>query len=896
MVQSIKRLLALPPILVLLLLHSSAYGGITGKIAGTVVDQESGDPIEGATVRVLSTNLSTMTDADGEFFIINVPGGKYDVNITHVAYNEVTQTQVRVLVDLTSPVDFKLRPGTVELPQTMIVNAANPIIQRDQTESKITFTADQLRDLPNIVTVQSVLTNYPGVIIDANQALHVRGGRTGQVTYLFDGFSIQDPFISAFGLRVMPSALEELSLISGGFSAEYGEAMSGVVNAITREGGSEYHGGAKVYEGLTHQYDVVKGDWQGLDFYKNYSASFNLSGPIPGVDVHKHNFFVAGEYLKDPSYLPANQVESYTGTAKLTTQPMSRLKIKSNLTYSKTDGMNYQHRDQNGISYDFNLDGTPAFDRDAYLAGISANYVASDKMVLSTVLNTFYTRTLTAPPHLMDKYWTEWPGYSVDDTGAYNGTIHDDNYWGDPDFSDPLQASYFTAGDDFYPIYQYRMARYNSLRLNMINQINKSHQLTSGVEWRQYDVKWDSKQFFNRNPYGEKYSSEPSYASAYLQDKMEYDYFIINLGLRLDYNNSDIIYNASSRSRDPEVISGPVVYAHSESNTRLSPRFGVSFPITEKSMMHFNYGVYYQEPRYTVLYENLQGDVTTGYPRLGNPNLKPERTTAYELGLDHLVGDGLRLDITAYHKNIEELVTTRSYYNYGTSPVTVFDNDDYGTVNGLDIAIEKLPGNSFFSATVAYSFMLTEGNGSFAEEPYYTYITSNADTLPPVSSYPLDFDQRHTVTASMAYKVPEDWKGSLFGVSVPGNWGLSMVGHYGSGLPYTPTDQNGNRLGERNESRLPSSFTVDMRIKKDFRLGRNDYKLGYFVEVDNLFNRKNVLNVYSRTGKPDNDGNDPIASLSTSQEELDFYDRLYDKDPQNYSAPRTIRTGLEFNF
>ena len=122
-----------------------------------------------------------------------------------------------------------------------------------------------------------------------------------------------------------------------------------------------------------------------------------------------------------------------------------------------------------------------------------------------------------------------------------------------------------------------------------------------------------------------------------------------------------------------------------------------------------------------------------------------------------------------------------------------------------------------------------------------------------------------------------------------------MVGHYGSGLPYTPTDVNGNRLGERNEGRLPANYTVDMRFNKDFGLFRGQV-LSFFVEVDNLFNERNVLNVYSRTGVADNDGVTTGAGLSLDQNQVRHYDQLYDHDPQNFNPPRTIRTGLEFSF
>jgi outer membrane receptor protein involved in Fe transport len=877
------------PTLLAFIISSQAIAGISGKISGTVVDASTGQPVVGATIRVLGTNLVTKTDEDGEYFIISLPIGKWDIAVSHVGFEPVVKKGVRVLLDLTTPVDFTIEPAPVEIGQEVVVHASEPIIKKDMTASRVIFTAENLRTLPNIITVQSVLTNYPGVVVDRDNVMHVRGGRSGQVAYYFDGFSVQDPFTSSSGIHIIPSALEELSLTSGGYTAEYGEALSGVVSAITREGGSEYHGGLKIYEGATHAYDVTQGTWSSLKRVGNRSAAFNLSGPIPGVDPKRYTFFTAGEYLRDPSPLPHNYIISYTGTAKLVAQPFGKLKLKTNVTYYKADGQVYVHRDVNGRSYDFNLDGLPAFRKRSYLVGLAGNYAFNEKVLLTASYNVFSTYTKSAPQHLMDVYWKDWPGYSEDENGNYNGTIHENNYGNNRDYSDPYQAIGFTMGNDFNPTYRKRQAKYNALRVNLIAQANKWNQFKGGFEYRSYDIDWDFKQFFNDNPYGEKYTSRPTYASAFIQDKMEYSYFIINVGLRYDYRNADVSYNVTPQNLSP-------TYKRADTKTRLSPRLGVSFPISDKSVMHFNYGVYYQEPRYTYLYTNLQGDISTGYPLLGNPDLEPEQTTSYELGLDHLIGEDLRLDITAYYKDIEDLVTTRSSGTVAGRSITQFDNGDYGSVKGFDVALEKLPMGGNLSASIAYSYMIATGNGSYALEPYYTFLTSAEDTLPPVTEYPLDFDQRHTITAVFSYRVPADWKGKMFGIGLPSAWGITMVGHYGSGLPYTKTDSEGNRLGERNEGRLPASYTVDMRFTKDFILRTPNYLLSFFVEVDNLFNRRNVINVYSRTGLPNDDGYRIGAGLALDQQEVERLDRLYDYDPQNYSPPRTIRAGLELNF
>lgn len=119
--------------------------GVVGKISGLVEDGKTGKPIVGATIRINGTSLVTKTDVDGEYFVINLPVGKYDISVTSVGYERIVHKNVRVLIDLTTPVNFEINQSTLQLQEEVVVTAENPVIQKDLTASKVIFTADHLR-------------------------------------------------------------------------------------------------------------------------------------------------------------------------------------------------------------------------------------------------------------------------------------------------------------------------------------------------------------------------------------------------------------------------------------------------------------------------------------------------------------------------------------------------------------------------------------------------------------------------------------------------------------------------------------------------------------------------------------------------------------------------------
>jgi outer membrane receptor protein involved in Fe transport len=876
-----KFILSCVVLLVIVYAAPGLHAGTSGKIAGAVYNTETGELLPGTTIRIMELNYAVPCDGDGEFYFINVPVGSYTLEASLIGYQVVSKTNVKVLVDLTTPVDFYLISKELSTDSAVVVIAERQLIQRDVSYSENWLTRDEIIRMPNSTDVENLIANMAGAVVDGDGNLHLRGGRDGTVTYYFDEIPVQDPFTGTAGTRISPEALEELSVVSGGYLAEYGEALSGIVNALTREGSDHYAGRLKLTDGLARQYNVNSGEFERLSRNSDNTGVFNLGGPIPGLNqAIGGKFFTSTEYRDLNGYLPHNRLISFSQTSKLTFNPDPRLKLNLYGNYFRGRRERFVHRDVNDISYDFNLDGAGLIKSKSYRWGTRATYTFSPKLIFTLKYNHFFTETKLAPEHLFDTYWTDWPGYSEDENGDYNGTIHRDNY--NPDYLGNTYSG-FTEGDDFYPVYSYRKNAYNSFAADIISQIDKYNQLKFGMEYRTNDLSWDSKQFFNSQPYGEKYDVKPRYASAFVQDKIELGYMILNAGIRADYLNASIDYWDDPFAKNELLTADP--------KFELSPRFGISHPISDNSVIHFNYGFFYQVPLYQYMYTNLQADLNTGLPIVGNPNMEPEKMIAYELGLNHALTADMTIKLTAYYKDVSNMTAARYIQNPAVS-YTYYTNADYGSVKGFDVILSRYSGHSLLSGTVNYSYMIAMGNASYATEGYYDYYTQQEPPIWPDREYPLAFDQRHKMTVNLDLTVPRDYKARLFGLTMPTGWGMNTIINYGSGMPYTKTDNQGNRIGSLNSGRLPSYFRTDLRFVKNFHLGAfNDGRMSFFVEVDNLFDRRNVLNVYTNTGLPNDDG----LAADVGEEDQEKYD-LLNNDPQNYDIPRTVRWGMEIVF
>ena len=276
------------------LLAPPARAGTSGKLVGRVMDEKK-QPLAGVNIRLEGLRLGSVSDDQGNYFIIGIPAGTYMVRANLLGQAPYVADNVQIVPDFTTTLNVTLRTEAVQLAEVR-VEAERPLLQKDATGTTRFISSDDIQKLPtrgyrDAAAQQTGVVNFRLNIDNESQnspTLIVRGGRPNETAYYVDGFSQQDPLTGTSNTSISNNAIEEVVVLTGGFSPEYGRIMSGAVNVITREGAKKYFG---ALESVT---DVLSGTWVGAPKtdYNVYDASFG--GPVlPGQD--NLTFYVSGE-------------------------------------------------------------------------------------------------------------------------------------------------------------------------------------------------------------------------------------------------------------------------------------------------------------------------------------------------------------------------------------------------------------------------------------------------------------------------------------------------------------------------------------------------------------------------------------------------------------------------
>ena len=930
-------------ILILLFIATTIFAQQKGGLVGTVTDAGTGEELPGVNIMLKGTYYGAATDLNGRYEIRNISPGTYTVEVSFIGFKTTNFTGIKVEQNKTTNLDVKLEETVLTMDQDVIVVGDKPLLDVEETQSKKSISKEEI-EMAVVENINDLVTQQAGVVKSDN-AIHIRGGRAYENAFLLDGVSVQDPLAgTGFGLKLSANAIEQVEVITGGFNAEFGQATSGVVNVKTREGGTEYHGS------LSYKRDNF-GNTSSNHVFNIDVFEANLSGPEPltsnllpalGVDI-PGNISLFGSFYMGISdgitqglFKPtAKQLNSsiFHGTqfapraennwfwlGKVTYNMSPTMKLVYSYNQSVSINQNSQSLQANleyvepspGYQYEFQniLDNANTFTHNNNYNSISWTHTLNSKTFYEFKVNHFFS-------HLRGdangKYWYDYEEPKDIVTFPieyYNmqqdtiGVIPGDGFW---DVGNP-----FTWRDHHIEEL--------SVKGDITSFFDEKNKFKGGFnlvfqEMQVIDIykPWIGDLGLNNDIY----KVHPARGSFYSQDNINFSGMILNFGLRLDYwfpgkyvddavNNPDVI-TIPDETRERYMENTFAWFGDRRFKARLSPRLGISHPVTDHQILFFSYGHFSKWPKPQFVYAKLSpSSAQSSFQRFGNPNLDPETTVAYELGVKSQFSQNDVLTVTAYYKDIFDYIRTRTAKitsaRFATQNFITYANLDYARSRGVELEYKKRIGK-WFTGMFSFSYAQVTGKSSSADEGV---LILRGDLDESIKEEFMAWDRPITTSASASFYVEKGKPLFGFGEGILDDYNLYVRAFFESGKRYTPAyftssytldgrpeyeyDRT-NRYGSVGDNWL----WVDLNFEKYFSLASMNFTLS--VEVNNLFDTHNSAIINPVTGEAYEAGDPtPVSWNDPRFPDLQSPISPYPYDPARYLTRRNIKFGISLRF
>jgi len=595
----------------------------------------------------------------------------------------------------------------------------------------------------------------------------------------------------------------------------------------------------------------------------DYDLDMSVAGPVPGGQSLGNLRFLASFRASQSMYiipLATDAYLDYTGNLKFTADLTTTQKLTVEGLMSESDGT-AANRDgspglftssagiANGLYYSKSAYGdTRIFSTDYWAPSIIKRRMLGSKYTNVLSPTSFLEGVLSI---FQSRYFT-YPGRSRNNSQIYEyvpGMFTDEAPFGFEDSSATGIGSNMRMGVGMSNARDTSKVTTYNLRFDYTNQIDKFNNIKTGIEFNMTDnfINYGSyDKYLPSNNSVTKWHTKPLRGSFYIQDKIEFEGMIANLGVRFDYSdpNSDWYvltseFDKALTAKNASSIDQIDKKEPAVARVNVSPRLGVAFPITETSKLYFNYGFFRQMPSPEDLYRVRVDQYTGRIDRLSNPNLPLQKTIAYELGYEQGLFDEYLVRVAGYYKNISEQQRNVHYISKDNS-VDYYApaNDAYEDIRGVEITASKNRGN-WFQGFANYTYAIsTSGYFNYSTEYQNSQLMLNYLTTTQEGEQSKPVPQPYARVNLDLFTPSQDFGPAFEGIGLLTDWRLSLIGSWRSGSYTTWTGGSGSITGISNNVQWRDSYGLDLRISKSIKFGPVNVQV--FADINNALNIKTL--------------------------------------------------------
>ncbi len=859
-----------------------------GTLTGKVTDKRTGHALPFANVAVVGAQKGGLTDSEGRFNISGVPVGTYEVKVQFLGYKPDSRPGVVVAAGKPTVLEFKLEDIVVREEKAIEVNADRRLVETKQGATVRSVTANEIRNLP-VTTVNDVLQQQAGISTDAEQ-IHVRGGRADETMFVVNGVANRDLVTgqSTAG-QLNARSVSEVNVATGAFDVRFGNALSGVVEIRLKEGTEKSNLGvttnAGSYGGRSWQ-GVLSGPdpvWKpllsrlGVQVPGTMTSILDVSGSLyetrfsylgqnglsfldrtllppntlhPRLASSYEDRFLGYRFKYGDMWAPS-QDNRWAGRYGLFWKPNGRDKWSFN--YSKRIAIDQgfsrtfltAQGDQGDPSYpwrwDHRISNAPTIFEDNVQTSVEWRRTLARNGFTTLQLSRYF---FAQRQDVQGKHWSQY--IEPDDRSAFP-------------VGDPRRDDYFyDTGDDN----QWADRRTNSWALQgSYTQRVRHNELELGFDHQWQDVQYitiENPWVFDADGLGQSHdlwSVHPMIGATYVRDRIEFEGFVANFGVRADYwfqgrEAEQAMADTTRHNIAPTTRTG--FYDETQSffgrrvKVHLSPRVIVAHPITENSSFFFNYGEFTQNPSYRFVYSKLNSISSESFPLQGNPNLNPQVSVNYEVGGKHQFTPVSAANVTFFVRDVYDYPSaTRVDPLSGTNLESYFIylNGHYARSKGFEVELERRRQNHW-AGKLSYSYQQTRGKSSDPnEDRALQEIGGSNETRLSEEFVRWNRPMKFTGSFDIRWdeKAPRHW-------GILRRTGINLFAQAQSGRTYTPVSLLTRQVSALpNSGNAPTQFTLDLKLNRYFKVGTRRFDLS--VQGTNVFKNLAINQVDPLTGQ-----------------------------------------------